>query len=237
MSTLLITLAGPLQSWGDSSRFTRRDTRPAPTKSGVIGLLAAASGRRRSDPIEDLSALRFGVRMDQPGQLVRDFQTARPAGAKNSGLSNRYYLSDAVHVAGVEGDEALLTSLAYSLTHPTFPLFLGRRACPPSRPFRPVVRDLGLVQALRSFEWQASAWYRRTLPRGDVRLRILIDAEAAESSALSVETVRDVATSFDSTRRQYGWRQVAELEAVVTENTSGFAPRGRTDWLAEVRKP
>jgi hypothetical protein len=65
----------------------------------------------------------------------------------------------------------------------------------------------------------------------------LIDAEAAESSALSVETVRDVATSFDSTRRQYGWRQVAELEAVVTENTSGFAPRGRTDWLAEVRKP
>ena len=237
MSTLLITLAGPLQSWGDSSRFTRRDTRHAPTKSGVVGLLAAASGRRRTDPIEDLSTLRFGVRMDQPGQLVRDFQTARPAGAKNSGLSNRYYLSDAVHVAGLEGDDGFLTTLAESLTHPVFPLYLGRRACPPSRPFQPVILDSGLVQALRSFDWQASGWYRRTLPRGEIRLRLLVDVEAAGSSAVSVETVRDVAASFDSTRRQYGWRQVAELEPVVVQNASGSAPRGGTDWLAEVRQP
>lgn len=36
MSTLLLRLAGPLQSWGDSSRFTRRETRAEPTKSGVL---------------------------------------------------------------------------------------------------------------------------------------------------------------------------------------------------------
>lgn len=38
MTALLLRLAGPLQSWGTSSRFTRRATDRAPSKSGVIGL-------------------------------------------------------------------------------------------------------------------------------------------------------------------------------------------------------
>lgn len=54
MSVLLLQLAGPLQSWGDSSRFVRRETRNEPTKSGVIGMLASAQGRTREDSIEDL---------------------------------------------------------------------------------------------------------------------------------------------------------------------------------------
>lgn len=53
MSVLLLQLAGPLQSWGDSSRFVRRETRNEPTKSGVIGMLASAQGRTREDSIED----------------------------------------------------------------------------------------------------------------------------------------------------------------------------------------
>ena len=77
MSVLLLRLAGPLQSWGTSSRFVRRNTDRVPSKSGIIGLLAAAQGRRRIDPIEDPLHLRIGVRVDQPGHLERDFQTAR----------------------------------------------------------------------------------------------------------------------------------------------------------------
>ena len=73
---LLLRLAGPLQSWGSASRFTRRGTDPQPTKSGIVGLLAAAEGRRREDPIEDLSGLRLGVRVERPGVLIGDFQTA-----------------------------------------------------------------------------------------------------------------------------------------------------------------
>lgn len=76
MSVLLMQLAGPLQSWGASSRFARRSTEPAPTKSGVIGLLAAALGRARSADLTDLAALRFGVRVDQRGTPLRDFHTA-----------------------------------------------------------------------------------------------------------------------------------------------------------------
>jgi CRISPR system Cascade subunit CasD len=42
--TLALYLDGPLQSWGFESRFQRRGTGLFPTKSGVIGLLAAAMG-------------------------------------------------------------------------------------------------------------------------------------------------------------------------------------------------
>lgn len=76
MSVLLLRLAGPLQAWGSAARFARRTTESAPTKSGVIGLLAAAQGRPREADLSDLAALRFGVRIDQPGTRVRDFQTA-----------------------------------------------------------------------------------------------------------------------------------------------------------------
>ena len=77
MTVVAFRLAGPLQSWGSRSRFVRRETEKAPTKSGVLGLVAAAKGIRRTDPLESLLGLRFGVRVDQPGQLVRDFQTAQ----------------------------------------------------------------------------------------------------------------------------------------------------------------
>lgn len=70
MAVLLLRLAGPMQAWGVRSRFTVRSTELAPTKSGVIGMLAAAVGRRRTDPIEDLIKLRFGVRKDQPGPVL-----------------------------------------------------------------------------------------------------------------------------------------------------------------------
>ena len=82
MTVLLLRLAGPLQAWGVRSRFTVRSTELAPTRSGIIGMLSAAIGRRRTDPIEDLLSLRFGVRKDQPGRVIRDFHTARPFDAR-----------------------------------------------------------------------------------------------------------------------------------------------------------
>ena len=44
MATLLLRLAAPLQAWGADSKFETRKTAREPTKSGVIGLLAAALG-------------------------------------------------------------------------------------------------------------------------------------------------------------------------------------------------
>lgn len=221
MTTLLIRLAGPLQSWGASSRFSRRDTRHEPTKSGVLGLLAAADGRRRSDPIEDLSALSFGVRVDQPGTLRRDFQTATRTSdgkSKTMPISERYYLADAAFVAAVEGERALIASLADALRRPVFPLYLGRRACPPSLPLFIDTVDKPLPQALQSVPWQASRWYRRRQAK-TVRLRAVLDAPAGSAA----DTVRDQPVSFNPELRQYHWRDVVD-EFWDIEN-----PDGRVD--------
>ncbi|MGW1789970.1 type I-E CRISPR-associated protein Cas5/CasD [Streptomyces tubercidicus] len=72
---LLIRLAGPLQSWGVTGRFNHRDTHPRPTKSGVIGLCAAALGLDREQPLGDLACVLFGVRSDHPGTPTRDYHT------------------------------------------------------------------------------------------------------------------------------------------------------------------
>ena len=55
MGTLLLRLAAPLQAWGIDSKFNIRQTGNVPSKSGVVGLLAAALGRTRDESVEDLS--------------------------------------------------------------------------------------------------------------------------------------------------------------------------------------
>ena len=44
MAVLMLRLAAPMQSWGTDSKFEVRKTNREPTKSGVVGLLAAALG-------------------------------------------------------------------------------------------------------------------------------------------------------------------------------------------------
>jgi CRISPR system Cascade subunit CasD len=75
MDTLLIRLAAPMQAWGVQSHGENRDTALEPSKSGVIGLLCAALGRDRADALDDLCALRMGVRVDREGRLQSDYQT------------------------------------------------------------------------------------------------------------------------------------------------------------------
>ncbi|MCL6622971.1 MAG: type I-E CRISPR-associated protein Cas5/CasD [Syntrophobacterales bacterium] len=151
MSTLLLRLAGPLQSWGVQSRFTERDTLLEPSKSGVVGLLAAALGRKRDEPVSDLAALRMGVRVDREGVLRMDYHTA--GGTHRQGekygvaladgsstrpvTSRRYYLADADFLVGLEGeDEDFLCRLDAALARPVWPLYLGRKAFVPGTPIR-----------------------------------------------------------------------------------------------------
>ncbi|AOT61732.1 MULTISPECIES: type I-E CRISPR-associated protein Cas5/CasD [Streptomyces] len=222
MTVLLLRLAGPLQAWGSAARFVRRTTENAPTKSGVLGLLAAAEGRPRSADLSDLVALRFGVRVDQPGTRVRDFQTAHHADSGRAmPLSERYYLADAVFVAGVEGEEEVVRRLHAAVDAPRFLPYLGRRSCPPSRPllFEGSLTDHSLEDALRAAPWQASRWYVRQLARTAAplsrsssdragsaeELDILVDCPPGENPDFSL---RDTPVSFDPRHRQYAVRDV-----------------------------
>ncbi len=221
---LLLSLAGPLQSWGDSSRFTVRQTRQEPTKSGVIGLVASALGRERGSALEDLCALEFGVRVDQPGTVIRDFQTERSMdGRKTMPLSNRYYLADAKFLVALGGPEELVGQIESAVISPAWPLYLGRRSCPPDGP---LVRNAiggpyeNVREALAAEPWLAAEWYRKRLAvRGDAfpELEVLCDALDGES----YEIRSDLPLSFGEVRR-YGQRRVARY-LVPNPNASGNA--------------
>ncbi|WP_329087690.1 type I-E CRISPR-associated protein Cas5/CasD [Streptosporangium sp. NBC_01469] len=208
MSVLVMQLAGPLQSWGASSRFARRSTEPAPTKSGIIGLLAAAQGRQRWENLDDLAALRFGVRVDQRGTVLRDFHTAhRFTTGEALPVSERFYLADAVFVAALEGEPVLIDQLYRALLTPVFLPYLGRRSCPPSRPVDlDLHHNLTLEEALRKQKWRAACWYqRRHREASHVDLELLLEATAADGQ---VESLRDQPISFDPLHRRYALRGV-----------------------------
>ena len=114
MATLLLRLAAPLQAWGADSKFETRKTDREPTKSGVIGLLAAALGLRRDEreALLRLTGLRFGVRVEREGQLLVDYHTAKTQDEKTSYVTYRHYLQDAVFLAGIESEDAALLPFA-----------------------------------------------------------------------------------------------------------------------------
>lgn len=167
MLTLLLRLAGPMQSWGTSSRFDERDTGKEPSKSGVIGLLAAALGIDRDNwaDLEPLTRLSMGVRHDRSGVPKRDYQTAlRIVAADQSkyhdtAVTTRHYLADAIFLVGLECDDRpLLTRIHAALRNPVWPLALGRKSYVPSDP---IWIENGLVElqfreALARWPWIAS---------------------------------------------------------------------------------
>jgi len=229
MTVVALRLSGPLQSWGSGSRFVRRTTEIAPTKSGVLGLVAAAKGIRRTDSIEDLLHLRMGARIDQPGQLLRDFQTARRAEKARDGsvvwksmpLSYRYYISDAVYLVALEGDESLVRGIDEALRSPEFPLYLGRRSCPPAGPVSLGVHDYDLETALRKLPWLASKTYMRSRRETVLYLDTVRDAKPGE---VPTDSYHDGPVSFDPDQRLYSWRAVIRKPGDVrVENPHGVA--------------
>ena len=197
--TLLLRLVGPMQSWGLSSRFSERDSGLEPSKSGVIGILAAALGRGREDTVDDLAALRMGVRADKEGVLAYDFHTAGAGEgqrgiirAQGSGfttsISRRFFLQDAIFLVGLEGENVdFLTRLDAALRAPVHPIGLGRRSYVPSCPVAmPATdggglrRDIPLRRALEEEKWQVDGlaqWQVNSLKRTNDRLRLILEDE------------------------------------------------------------
>ena len=209
MSTLLLRMAAPLQAWGTDSKFETRKTGREPSKSGVVGLVAAALGRRRDENIDDLNALFFGVRVDREGVLMRDFHTAC-INDKPAYTTTRYYLADAAFLVGLEtADEAFLSKLEYALTHPAFPLFLGRRSCPPTVPLCMGIRPVCLEDALRN-EPTVSGFGKKKEPA--MEKRIVTDCRSGQPAQARV---KDVANSFDPAYRRFSFRGVAERSLVI----------------------
>lgn len=245
VATLALRLAGPLQSWGTTSQFNRRGTDDRPSKAGVIGLLAAAEGRRRGEDITDLLRLGLGVRVDQAGTLMTDYHTVSsldsgplpsakvnakgwqlPTGPKKfTHVTRRDYLQDAVFVACVSGEAELLRRLGEALTHPRFPLALGRRSCPPTQPLLITSPDgllwgLPLSEAIRAVPWQAGR-----AARSSSRLGASVTVMATIEDGDGDDIAADVPISFDPRRRGYTTRRVRHLSIQLP--TGREAPAGQ----------
>lgn len=167
---LLMYLEGPLQSWGLRARWDVRDTGEEPTKSGIIGMLGCAFGYKRGDRrLNELeNALRLGVRVERTGSKLVDFQTVRgimrTADGRSKGkpgdpetiVSPRTYLQDAAFLAVLDGPDTLLADCAEALQSPRWPIYLGRKACVPSRPVFETLteRYAGLREALLQHPWR-----------------------------------------------------------------------------------
>jgi CRISPR system Cascade subunit CasD len=196
MSTLLLRLVGPMQSWGTTSRFDQRDTGKEPSKSGVIGMLAAALGidRENWSDLEPLTRLTMGVRHDRSGLPKRDYQTAGCAAsdtiikadgtpARGGGVvSQRFYIADAAFLVGLESaDRGLLAMIHCALLNPVWPLALGRKSYLPSEPvwMCDALQDAPLLDALKGWPPLASA------RRGDgAAERLLLSVESSDGSGV-----------------------------------------------------
>lgn len=236
-AVLVLRLAGPLQSWGRPSRYNRRETHHQPTKSGVLGLLAAAQGRPREAPISDLLALRLGVRTDQPGSLLRDYHTVsdhrgRPmpssqvnakglqkktSPAKHTGVTTRYYLQDAVFAAALHGPATFLEALEHAVRTPVFPLSLGRRSCPPAGPLSMgLYPDTPLAEALSSVPWLAADHHRKKIHGTHVTLTATVEDPDGE------HTLDDTPDTYDlRTGTAFSTRSVHRTSITVP---TGHAP-------------
>lgn len=203
MSCLSFQLCGAMASWGDRSGVgDLRATGPAPTHSALVGLITAAMGVDRYDPKQSdyVRGYRFAVRLDAPGTPLRDFHTvqtlSRPAAKRvskelrvptrgdyvRSGesfetkVTLRTYLSGfagLVVVTATPDAPTAVEELADHLRAPRFPIYLGRRGCPPAAPLNPTVHAASVEDVLQQHDTPDLRAFR---PRHPSRLSVWWDA-------------------------------------------------------------
>jgi len=228
-NTIFLRLEGPLQAWGDNSKFVIRRTMEAPTKSGVIGLICCAMGLSRQEACErlpELNRLAMGARIDCAGTRWWDYHTVGagygiltaqavikhtggPKGPIETLVTRREYLCDASFLVALQGDAELIGEVAAVLQKPKWPLFLGRKCCPPAVPIlakpgpdeswtNPMPARGGLAGSLQVIPWHPRLERERPKDK-KIPLRCLIEWQPrnAEVAPADAEVWYDTPVSFD----------------------------------------
>lgn len=180
MDFLVFQLLAPLSSWGEPAIGEFRGSAPHPSHSAIIGLLGAALGVQRDDD-DAHAALRddFGlaVALLDEGALMRDYHTAQvppkstlrgrpkatrrdelavPRTALSTVLSTRDYRCGAASLVALMSKSVAasgrLNATAAALRRPCYPLYLGRKSCPPASPLWPqVLQADDAITAFRAY--------------------------------------------------------------------------------------
>ena len=153
-----LCLSGMMQGYSESRFIFKRETKSVPTQRAVIGMIAAAEGILRDD-VEALENLKNKL-IESTGTIstkLTDFQTVRPV--ENSKLSKlagvckekpfltasgshkealplfeKEYITNGNFTVYVAGEENEIMKAAEALQRPVFPVYLGRKCCPPAQP-------------------------------------------------------------------------------------------------------
>lgn len=168
MQALAIYIDSPLQAWGANSKYQYRETNSFPTKSAIIGIVAAAMGIDKHSPDESeliapLATLKITVvRIDKSSPVTRltDFHTIGGGYDKKASesekmsiprkatgapfgtvITRRTYLTDATFVAVLEGGSETLDATKKALLNPTWGIWFGRKHCIPATPLTPSLGD------------------------------------------------------------------------------------------------
>ena len=221
---LVFRLEGPLQSWGEHSKWDYRDTGDFPSKSAITGLLACAFGWTRDDEriaklCNDIDVI---VRADRKGSKVRDLHTVssneilaaerkRRTGS-NTVLSYRYYLQDASFLVGIKADKAVLESCKNALDNPKWTVFLGRKSCVPSCP---IVGEI-------VFEYDSLMQAMERLPVAERHDDIILVQRNGDDKGTENTTVRKMDIIVDSCKRTFQSRLVETVVLNSKENTNVF---------------
>lgn len=199
MRYLILRLDGPMQAWGT---HTFEDFRPSslyPTRSALVGLLAACMGidRKDSTALERLSSsITLDVRIDTEASRpmgtvnvrkhhvkMTDYHTVlnarRATRSPKDGetiQTRREYLCDAVFTVSIglrPNSSIQMDSVEQALRKPVYTPTLGRRGCPISRPLLDCSVDAtDGVDALRKIDANGSLAYSESVASSQpVRLR------------------------------------------------------------------
>lgn len=243
-SFLLFQLYGPLVAWGDIAVGERRPARPHPSRSGVLGLVAAALGLERGDAA-GLRGLHEGYgmacRVDCAGALLVDYHTAQVAPATSvkasrmgrflsrkdelatgrdavkTILSQRDYHQDALAVVCLwsrPGAPHSLERLAQALREPVFTPYLGRRSCPAALPFHPRLVEAEEPVAALRAAVVDEGRMLAGLPRTSRRTYLWEAGVEGAPAPQQTRTRRDVALD----RRQWQFAERLEHLAVFEED-------------------
>jgi CRISPR system Cascade subunit CasD len=191
---LILRLSGPMQAWGQPTFEGTRPTASFPTRSGLLGLIGACLGIRRSDKtaLQNLAdSVRFAVRCDNhavegreiPTVNLTDYHTVQNAREDYRGLKShdtiqtwREYLCDAHFTVALwctENSVYTLQQLTNAVQKPYFTPYLGRRSCPLTYPL--YVANCEAVdpkQALAQFEGRGVIYSEEAINDDDRRYRV-----------------------------------------------------------------
>jgi len=230
---LMMRLYGPMASWGDIAVGEQRLSQGHPSKSAVIGILAAALGIRRDEEEKQIALSKsysLAVRIDAQGALLRDYHTVQvpppdrgrtyytrkeetsvPKYAMNTILSQRDYRVDAHYTVALFSDNAMLYTFEHllnALKAPRYILYLGRKSCPLAFPLMPKIVEVENLK--QAFD------------------QVPIDNELYSSSIFSTSSIDKHTT--------YYWEGMSREETGLPTQSGAYLQHERRDQVVSRRR-